>query len=194
MKDFPQTLDDLDDLVQEVERKGFRIRFLDPHSDDPLEYKYLPSPNCDGVKEIEVNDLVRKAEKVAIIRKWTDITVVGPDLEPVSKATSLPNTLKSTSIHVGSGAIPSQINNDDLTVDEILAQARIGVPKSELPKSQFAPFDEDDPFDRMSELVAKEHQVPLTKLRRIAIAEDIDGVENLRDALVQIAESIKAGG
>lgn len=172
-------LEDLDALVAEVERRGFRARFLDPMAPDPIEYQYLPALERDGVREPETQELLAKVRKVALVRKWTDIVIVDPALEPVTgnHVAHVPGTV---------------INNDHLSVEEILATARIGIPASELPKSVYSPLEEDDPFDRTVEQVALEQNVSLARLRRLAISEDVDGVENLHQALTEVALGMKS--
>jgi hypothetical protein len=172
------TLEDLEQLLEEVDKRGFRARFLDPNAPDPTEYQYLPAESKDGVKEHELPELLAKVRKVATVRKWVDILGVGPDLEPVTG-----NSVAYTA--------PSALAGQP-SVEEILASARIGIDPSELPKTPFTPFDEEDQFDRLCEKVAKAYGVSLSRLRREALSEDISGVENLQQALAQVAESIKA--
>lgn len=177
-----ETLEDLDALVEEVERRGFRARYLEALADDPTEYRYLPALTKDGVPEHELPELLEKVRKVAHVRKWIDVLGVDAALEPV------------TGNHVAytQPAAPHE-DSRTLSVEEILATARIGIPASELPKNPYTPMDDEDRFDVMCEQVAKAHGVSLARLRRIAIQEDIDSVENLREALGEVAESMKSG-
>lgn len=177
-----ETLDDLDDLLAEVEKKGFRARFLDPFADDPTVYHYLPAPDKDGVREHETVTLLEKINKVAKVRKWTDVCIVDQALEPL------------TGNHVAHSPVTpgTQVNNGHLSVDDILLTARTGIPASELPRAPYAPPDEHDPFDELCEQVAQETGVSLVRLRRIAIQEDLDAVENMREALLEVAEGMRA--
>ena len=173
-------IEDLEQMLEEVEKRGFRARFLDPNAPDPTEYQYLPAETKDGVKEHELPELLTKVRKVATVRKWVDIVGVGPDLEPVT-GNSVAYTAPQAPMSAGQ---PS--------VEEILATARIGIDPADLPKSVYAPFEEEDLFDKTCEKVAKAYGVSLSMLRREALSEDISGVENLQQALAEVAQTIRA--
>ena len=177
------TLEDLDAMAEEVDKRGFRARFLDPMADDAHEYRYLPSLDKDGVPEDGTTDLLAKVSKVATVRKWTDVCIVGPGLEPL------------TGNHVAhvAPARNGTIDNSHLTPEQILATARTNIPASERGRSVFDVFDQEDPFDATCEKVAQREKVSLARLRRLAISEGCDELENLEQALTDMARVIRGG-
>lgn len=168
-----ESIEDLDKELEQVEKRGYRVRYLDPlsHGDntDPTEYLYLPVLERDGVTQDKVPGLVEKMNKVALVRKWVDITVVGPDLEPVDSANSI-NGGNSALAH---NTIRGRIGLEDyshLSPDELIAtQLTHGVRKT------VGKADERSPYERLPE-----------HLKKLLAGADLEDVENVDEAIEQV--------
>lgn len=172
------SLEALNQLVSEVEKKGFRARFIDPLDSDPLSFKYLPGLGLDGVPSGEVPELLRKLSIVAPVRKWTDIQIVGPDLEPIKPV-----------VNPSVALVDNVPLNDNPSVEDILASARKVPFVPGMPRWQ---GEEEDRFEKALRRASVAHGLPLERLRRAAYAAEIEDVVNIDEALAEVCESLVA--
>lgn len=163
-----ETEEELDRELAELEKRGYRVRYLDPHADDPLDDHYLPVLERPGVSVDKAPELMGKMKKIAAIRHWADLVIVGPDLEPVG---SVGSQLGGNSQLAPSVVRARVEDHSHLTPEELIETELVHGPL----KQPVRHYDEKAPWDKLP-----------PRLKQLLAQADLVGVENVQEAIASV--------